>query len=370
MPSALVDIAIFLLLWGLGFLLLWRIEVPSRADIGPTGPDSAVTVIIPARNEEENLGELLQSLQRQSLRAEEIIVVDDHSTDETAQAARVRGVTVIASSDLPPGWHGKPWACWQGAQLSTGEILVFLDADTRLEPDGLLKLVATQTEYGGLVSVQPYHRTERPYEQLAAFFNIITLASIGVFGVFAGHRKPFGAFGPCNVCSRSDYMATGGHVCARGAVVESLPLGQAFLSSGLDLRCLGGKGTIAYRMYHQGPGSLLEGFGKSFALGAKTLPPPIALIITAWLVAGVEPIRHLIQEALNGRQPGVLIWSACYLLFSGQLYWMLTRIGNFHWSTALAYPIPLAFFMHVFLRSFLSAFLFRRVRWKGREIQT
>ena len=364
-----ISLGIFLILWALGFILLGRIEFPASGP-GPGAPQRTVSVIIPARNESANIGELLRSLQRQTYGASEIIVVDDHSTDETGEAARSGGATVIESGDLPTGWCGKPWACWQGARRAGGEILVFLDADTRLELQGLERLVATHAERGGLVSVQPYHLMEHPYEQLAAFFNLITLASLGVFGLFDAHRRPAGAFGPCNVCSRQDYFAVGGHSKASAAVVESLPLGQAFRSSGLDLRCLGGKGAVSFRMYHEGPRSLMEGFGKSFALGAKTLPLAIPVLITAWLCAGVEPIRHLVQETLGGSGIGLLVWSGCYLLFAGQLYWMLIRVGNFRWSTALAYPVPLGFFMHVFLRSLLSAFLFKRVSWKGRVINT
>jgi 4,4'-diaponeurosporenoate glycosyltransferase len=64
------------------------------------------------------------------------------------------------------------------------------------------------------------------------------------------------------------------------------------------------------------------------------------------------------------------VWSAAYLLFAAQLYWMLVRLGNFHWTTALAYPVPLVYFVYVFLRSQLAARLRGQVSWKGRTIDT
>jgi len=364
----LLSVSAFLILWSFGFLLLWHLDVAPL----PTGSDPAphVSAIIPARNEAANLGELLRSLHQQSQPLAEILVVDDNSTDETAQIAHAAGARVVEAASLPAGWCGKPWACWQGAQHASGDLLLFLDADTRLMPDGLQRLIAVHAAGGGLVSVQPFHRMTHPYEQLSAFFNLISLASLGAYGLFRGHRSPAGAFGPCNVCSRDDYFAVGGHQRAAGAVVESLPLGQAFLDVGLDLRCLGGKGAVWFRMYPDGPGALMNGFGKSFALGARHLSVATGLLVTGWLVAGFEPIRHLIQEATAGNAAGFALWSICYLLFAAQLHWMLVQIGNFRRTTALAYPVPLLFFLGVFVRSVLAARITGKVRWKDRVIGT
>jgi len=365
-----LSLALFLLLWCLGFLLLWRVDSPS-----PTVPDCpaasrTVSVIIPARNEASNLGSLLQSLRAQTLPPAEVIVVDDQSTDGTASVALSGGAHVIAAAALPEGWCGKPWACWQGAHRATGAVLAFLDADTRLEPDGLRRLIGTQAESGGLVSVQPYHRMSQPHEQLAAFFNIVSYASLASAGPFGRHRIDAAAFGPCNICTREDYFTAGGHRAAAGAVIESLPLGRAFVEAGLPLRSLGGKGTVWFRMYQGGLHALEEGFGKSFAVGVTQGPPWITLLISGWLIAAFEPIRHLIQAGIVGNADTLAVWSACYLLFAAQLYWMLARLGNFHWTIALGYPVPLVFFVYVFIRAQLIAQLTGKVTWKGRTIDT
>ncbi|MGY6213979.1 glycosyltransferase family 2 protein [Methylolobus aquaticus] len=365
-----LSLALFLLLWCLGFLLLWRVDSPS-----PTVPDCpaasrTVSVIIPARNEAANLGPLLQSLREQTLPPAEVIVVDDQSTDRTASVALSAGARVITTPPLPEGWCGKPWACWQGAHRATGAILAFLDADTRLEPDGLRRLTGTQAEGGGLVSVQPYHRMSQPHEQLAAFFNIVSYASLAPAGPFGRHRMNATAFGPCNICAREDYFTAGGHRAAAGAVIESLPLGRAFVEAGLPLRSLGGKGTVSFRMYQGGLHALEEGFGKSFAVGVTQGPPWITLLISGWLIAAFEPIRHLIQAGIVGNADTLAVWSACYFLFAAQLHWMLARLGNFHWTTALAYPVPLMFFVYVFIRAQLIARLTGKVTWKGRTIDT
>lgn len=366
-PSAL---GIFFLLWTAGFLLLWRIPVPRHGASRTAAQSSPVSVIVPARNEAANLPPLLESLRTQAPPPLEIIVVDDQSADSTGHAARAMGATVVESAPLPEGWLGKPWACWQGARQARGELLVFLDADTRLEPGGLARLAETWSEPGGLLSVQPYHRMEQPYEQLAAFFNVVAMAGLGVFSPWAGRFPSQGAFGPCNVCRRDDYFAVGGHEAARGAVVESLPLGRAFLEAGRPVRCMGGRGTVSFRMYPDGWPALVEGFGKGFALGADATPKAGLLLIVAWICAGFEVLRHGLAALMAGDAMGSLLWSGAYLLFAGQLYWMLARIGSFSRLVAVLYPIPLVFFLGVFLKSLVDTFGLKRVSWKGRSLGT
>ena len=90
----------------------------------------------------------------------------------------------MRSKDLPEGWAGKPWACWQGSQKAAGDIFLFLDADTSLEPEGLSKIVSTYLEKEGLLSIQPFHKMKRRYERLSAIFNIITMAGMNAFTPF------------------------------------------------------------------------------------------------------------------------------------------------------------------------------------------
>jgi 4,4'-diaponeurosporenoate glycosyltransferase len=363
-----VDILIFLLLWSAGFLLLWRIPVPEGGATAAERPP--VSLIVPARNEAGNLPALFDALAAQDLQPLEVLVVDDQSTDGTAAVARARGARVIACTSLPEGWLGKPWACWQGAEAARGEILVFLDADTRLEPGGLARLLNTWAGQGGLLTVQPYHRMVKGYEQLAAFFNLVAMAGLGVFGALPRDRASAAAFGPCSVCRRADYFAADGHRAARGAVVESLALARAFAGAGFPVRCRGGRGTLAFRMYPEGWRSLVEGFGKGFALGAESLPPHRLALIGGWITGGFGALRHGLVALAAGDGLALLAWGACYLLYAGQTFWLLRRIGNFHPLTALAYPVPLLFFLGVFLHSLANTFGRRRVQWKGRSIET
>jgi 4,4'-diaponeurosporenoate glycosyltransferase len=364
-----ISLSLLMVFWIFGFLLLWRIPLLWRKDLAGL-PPAGISVIIPARNEGNRLIPLLQSLEEQSLKPREVILVDDHSEDSTAEIGKRSGSLVIPSADFPEGWTGKPWGCLQGAKQSQGDILVFLDADTVLERDGLEKLVSAFLGKKGLVTVQPYHRMERGYERLSAIFNILVLAGMNTFTPFGAKGKPLGAFGPCNVCSREDYFAVGGHEKVRGEVLESLGLGKEFLKRNLGVHAYGGKGTVSFRMYPEGIRSLVEGFNKGFGIGAWALSPGILFMTVGWVTGGVGIFRHTLHSLLVGDFTWFLQAGALYALYVLQVHWMLRRIGNFGLLAAILFPLPLLFFVGVFTFSFIRIFLRGKVQWKGREVKT
>ena len=202
--------------WLLGWWLLWRLDPPGSAPTGDAArrPEDAtldstlatVSVIIPARDEEANLGALLGDLDHSLNRPAQVVVVDDESADATAAIAEAGGAALVATGGPPPGWAGKAWACWLGAERAGGRILVFLDADVRLAPGALHRVCTEQGRGGGLLSVQPYHVTERPYEQLSLYFNLIGLMAAGEFT--PRRQQARAAFGPCMVCVRDDYLVS------------------------------------------------------------------------------------------------------------------------------------------------------------------
>ena len=355
--------------WFLGFIFLWKIPALKKGK-NLNQLSFKISILIPARNEERTLGQLLHSIAHQTLKPHEIIVIDDHSEDATTEVARRAGGIVMTSTDLPEGWAGKPWACWQGAQKATGDIFLFLDADTFLEPEGLSKIVSTYLEKGGLLSVQPFHKMKRRYERLSALFNLITMAGMNVFTPFGPKLKPTGAFGPCMICSREDYFRVGGHEKARGEVLESLAIGKDFLRSNRKVHCYGGKDTISFRMYPEGFQSLVEGFGKGFGTGANAMSMVSFFMIAGWVFGGVSVTRHVIQSAIMGNPAELVGWLVLDVFYIFQIHWMLFRIGNFGFSTALLFQIPLIFFVVVFVYSIVRIFLVRKVRWKGRDVKT
>ena len=229
-----------LLLWGSGFLILGRIRMRGP-HVATQHSGASLSVIIPARNEEHNLPALLASLNAQSVRPQEIIVVDDASTDRTADVARSFGATVISSQPLPADWRGKTWACQQGADAAHGDTLLFVDADTWIEAFGLERILADKST--GALSAVPYHEVRLPYEQLSVFFNLIMTAA----------TLPDGLFGQMLLVSREDYRRVGGHGAVKGRILENFHLAERFREEGIPLRSIPGKGMLSFRMYPNGP---------------------------------------------------------------------------------------------------------------------
>ena len=330
-------------------------------------------MVVPARDEEANLPRLLASVRRQQPGPAEVVVVDDHSSDATAAVALEGGATVVSPDPLPPGWTGKSWACWTGARSTRSPTLVFLDADTELAPRGLARVLAEHRRRGGLLSVQPFHRVERPYEAMSAFFNLVSMMGVDAFTPVRRRPAPIGAFGPCLVCSRADYITAGGHEAVAGEIVEDVALARRFVEAGLPVACLGGRDTIAFRMYPEGLHQLVEGWTKNFAAGARSTRPATFLLVTAWLSGCITAASGLGVALLRaGRTRGSRVGPAAgrYLAFALQLRWMLRRVGTFGWWPAVVYPAPLACFLAVFARSVGLASRGRAVPWKGRMVPT
>jgi 4,4'-diaponeurosporenoate glycosyltransferase len=361
------DLIIQTVFWFLGFLFLFRIP-RCKGSIGEVKSYPSISVIIPARNEEKSLPILLASLKDQVFNPDEIIVVVSPSEDKTLEIAEQNDVKVIPSEPLPEGWVGKPWACYQGAQVAKGDILVFLDADTRLERNGIKSILDTHFTRGGVTSIQPYHTTKKLYEQLSAFFNIIMMGAMGTCTVFGNLIKPLGLFGPCIVMRREYYLKFGGHEEVKGEVVEDLAIGNRLKKQKIPIHCYGGKNTISFRMYPNGIKELIDGWSKGFATGAVKTYIPILIAIIAWVGGGISATIYSIEAIFSMNTTLILVSTAAYLGFVIQIYWMLFRIGTFKFYTALFYPICLLFFLLLFLYSIFVIFIRKTVRWKGATI--
>ena len=315
-----------------GTALLWRL--PSLPDGKAT--DARVSVIVPARDEAARLPPLLASLRAQTLQPHEVLVVDDGSTDGTGDVALASGAVVVTAEEPPAGWRGKPWACETGVRAATGDVLVLLDADVRLAPDALARLVAEhRRDEGALVSVQPFHVTERPHEQLSAVCNVVAAMA---------SRGARVAFGPCLVTSPAARATAGGFEAVRGEVVEDAALAARFERVRLSF----GGPVVRFRMYEEGLGQLVQGWMKNLAGGARraaVLPSMGATLwVTGALAATVTPL---------------------YALYAAQLLVALRRLGRFRWWAWAAYPVPLVAFVLLFLGSVVAR---RRVRWRGRPL--
>ncbi len=343
--------ALTLVGWLAGWLLAGRVRRLPPVE----GAVPSVSVIVPARDEEDRLPTLLAALAADEppARARELIVVDDGSRDDTAAVADRAGA-IVARTEPPPGWTGKCWACRHGASQATGEVLVFLDADTTPGRGFVDRLATTAAAAGGMVSVQPTHRVERIDERASAVANLVALMA-GTGRGRCGHwwRRPVG-FGPAVAVPRRIYLETGGHELVRADVAEDVALAQAIAARDIPVVAFAdaSQGAIEYRMYPEGGRTLVDGWTKNLAAGASKIAPLRALAVGVWVTGALLAVR----------------WPVAYVLYAGQLVVLLRRAGRFGAATALVYPLPLLIFAGLFARSQWHRGCRRAVSWRGRWV--
>ena len=339
-------------------------RLPDVEDPGALAGGSSISVVIPARNEEQRISILLESLLAQDRAPEEIIVVDDESTDGTVAVCRRYGVRVIAAGDRPAGWVGKTWACSVGAARTHGELLLFLDADVELSVRAIGRLAAAHRAHGGAISVQPYHRTKRLYESFSALFNAQAVTAVGV-----GARAR-GLFGPCILIDRESYDRCGGHEAVRDSVLDDVDFGVACRAHNVPIRTYLGGRAIRYRMYPEGPRAMVNGWTKNFLRGAGATPTRVLLLQSLWIIGAVTAFAQttisLTDSTLAVFTPdqAVLI----YLTFAVLVGLSVRFYGSFGFGVALTFPLHLLFFGYIMLRALWVHARGGSVDWRGREV--
>jgi glycosyltransferase involved in cell wall biosynthesis len=321
-------------------------------------PPMKVSVVIPARDEAENLPNLLASLQDQTLPPAEVVVVDDGSGDGTGEIAARYGARVIRHDELPPGWTGKAWALWDGFHHTTGDIVVFLDADVRLAPGGLEALACARKRAGGAISVVPFYNVPTFGEKLAL---VVQLLGIFVFlSPYEAGKPNRGMYGPCIVATREDYLKIGGHAAVRSEVNEDMALGARFAAAGIPVENYLGGGLVTCRMYPGGARDAAAGLAKSAVRGLVAVGRTTLLLCALW-VAG------LLLTGLFFWRDWVL--AVGLVLYAAQLYRMGRHAGTFGAVMPALHVLSTLFFAVVMLYSLYQTVWLGRVSWKGRQIQ-
>ncbi|WP_207476944.1 glycosyltransferase [Arenibaculum pallidiluteum] len=262
-----------------------------RSPAGTPPPGIAVSVLIPARNEEANIGACLDAVLASRGVAIEAVVMDDGSTDGTAtvvaeRAARDPRVRLERAPPLPPGWVGKQHACRALARAARHDVLLFLDADVRLAPDAVGRAAAFLARSGaGLVSGFPRQVTGSPGERLLVPMIHVLLLGYLPMGRMRRSRAPgLGAgCGQLMLARRDAYEAAGGHGAVPATLHDGVMLPRAFRRAGIATDLFDAAPIASCRMY-RGFAETWEGFSKNATEG---MARPVALPVwTALLLGG------------------------------------------------------------------------------------
>jgi chlorobactene glucosyltransferase len=366
-------------------LVAWRAREflscfePVAADARSSARLPPVTVVIPARNEAANIARCVRSVLAQDYPALRVVVVDDNSTDATPQilaelAAADPRLIVVRGRRLPPGWTGKNFALAQATPYLHGDWLLFLDADTWLEPTAVRAAVLHAAErHLGLLSLVPRQHLLSFWERVVQPVVLLVIALALPLRRLADPRYPQVAYanGQFLLVRRAAYEKVGGHAARRAAVVEDCALARAIKEAGYRVQLADGRGVAHIRMY-RGLRELWEGWSKNSFLGAGRRLRNVGLLLLAVTVVCFAPPLLAAVElralAAGGGAAVGLLAGVALLQVAGVLYlgWRCLREVDVPGAFTLALPLGALLFNALLCYSAYRVLSGRGVTWKGR----
>jgi chlorobactene glucosyltransferase len=233
-----------------------------------------VSILIPARNEERNITDCLISCLNQSYLNKEILVLNDNSSDRTAELLEhfSDNIKIINGSELPEGWLGKNWACHQLSQNAKGEYLLFIDADVRLDDNAVESAISEiNISEAGMISVFPTQIIKSFSEWLIVpLMNWLLLGFLPLLLVYKSKHKSFvAANGQFILWEKNIYQLVGGHTAVKNKPVEDMEFARICKSKGIKIKTLLGNNITFCRMYSNF-NEAVKGFSKNFFPGFNT----------------------------------------------------------------------------------------------------
>jgi chlorobactene glucosyltransferase len=371
-----IPVAVTLILIGMaGIAIVNTLLFPRLGQAGHPDTQPKVSILIPARNEAAVIGRTLRSLLVQSYRNFEIIVLDDQSTDDTAEtvhglaedSARVR---LIKGRPLPVGWLGKNWACQQLADTAEGEWLVFSDADVTWRPDALAALVAEMSRTrADLLAIWPTQRTDTWAERLTV--PLMALVVLGYLPRPLVHHTPWRAFaavnGQCLAFRRRAYETVGGHYVVQGEVLEDVILARHLKAEGSRLRMADGADQINCRMYSNWP-TVRDGYAKNILAGyGGRISFLLLATLFHWLVF-LLPWVWLAFGGLLPGQPGWPIWPLALVGLGIGIRALTAAATRQRIIDALLMPVSVLLMTRIALQAIWWQWRYGGPLWKGRII--
>ena len=336
-----------------------------RQPLTNTGPkDSALlSILVPARNEEQNIGNLLNALKEIPDSNIEILICNDASTDETESIVKEHmkhdeRVRLIQAGPLPEGWSGKNHACDTLAKEARGSYMLFIDADVILKDNILNDALAYSRKHRlGLLSVFPQQIMKTRGELCSVpIMNYILLTLLPLIFV---KKSPFkqhcAANGQFMLFDAQIYKQHEPHRTFRSSIIEDITIAKYYKSHHLKVACITGDKRIQCRMYTSYQ-EATQGFSKNIFMFFGNIPP---LAFLFWLCAACGILPVLMQSLLLGLiyAAGMLAVQAIYAFTCKQKVWL----------TILCFPAHLFCMLQIMLKA-CSAKRKRNSEWKGRNI--
>jgi len=365
-----------------------RVALTPHAWNGPNDPVNAplVSVIVPARDEEDDIAPCIRSLARQDYPRFEIIVVDDNSSDDTPHileklCQHIPNLRVIPGRNLPRGWTGKNYALFQGVRYAKGDWLLFTDADTRHHPytvsTALAYALSTRTDF---LSLTPRQQAAGFWERV--FWPMLTGCFASATNGFARPKRACDAraHGAFILTRRIAYEKAGGHAMVRHIVLEDDALAGIVWEAGFSTRLAAGEDIFTVRMFRSLK-DIWHGYGKNLFQSLSGRPSGGPWVLTTFLLSLIG--AWLFTFALSSAEwwwlahgllsTGDHLFAAALALTAADLFLTLVYFGSISYGLRIppwyAFTAPLGglLLLAIFARSVYGFWGCRPVPWKGRS---
>lgn len=328
--------------------------------------EPTISAIVPARNEELNIANCVRSLALQP-EVLEILVINDQSTDRTAEIVReltgeIPNLRLLEASDPPAGWVGKNNAVWLGAKNAKGKWLLFTDADTTLSAGATAKAFQIATENSAaLVSFSPEQTLASWYEKAIIPFVYCRLARrFSYADVNNPKSRAAAANGQFLLIQRKTYEAVGGHAAVAGEVLEDVSLARRVKQDSWGIWFGPGTGYVSARMYRSFS-QMWSGWRKNLY---QLMAGPSGSVFNEFEAA--FPWMTFVILLFGIKFPLATFVAMVLLLFRQISYGMELARNQFPFKFIIYY-IPAVFLYAGVLIASYRSYSRGKVAWKGRE---
>ncbi|MEG3582261.1 MAG: glycosyltransferase [Chloroflexota bacterium] len=335
--------------------------------------EALVSILIPARNEQENIKRCLYSLFDQDYNNIEIIVLDDESDDDTFSLVKKisqedNRLRVVKGTSVPKSWTGKNWACHQLSKLAKGDFYLFVDADTKLQATLINETISEMKRSDiDLISLFPKRITSTLVDKIISI--TIGWLIFSCLPLLLANKNPMfsSAFGQFLLFRRGAYKSIGGHEGIKSKILDDFELGRSITRNGLVLKLFDGTDRISTFSYSSEK-EALDGFSKSIFPFFNNRIMPFLILWVLFLSSSMIPFIVLFGDLVDirlSRSKEVmtyLIWGSL------TISWVISSYRSKQGITyGLLFPIVTIVTALLGIFSVLS-FAYRNVRWKDRNV--
>jgi glycosyltransferase involved in cell wall biosynthesis len=343
----------------------------SEWDRCPSGPveKRRVSIIVPACNEEADIGQTLTQLLLLDYDNYEVIAVDDRSTDLTgeimdrvaATAIRKGILQVIHVETLPPGWLGKPHAMWAAAQRATGDWLLFTDADVLFRPDSVRRaLVYAEQKSADHLVLFPRIVMKQPGEKMMiAFFQALFVFGHRPWKVADPKAKDHIGVGAFNLIRRSVYEQIGTYQALRFEVVDDMKLGKVVKQAGYAQRNVFGEDLVSL-YWAKGALGVVRNLTKNFFAVLSFQAWRVVLCCIGLAFLNLMPFVGVFLAPGWARVPYAIALASIFLIYLGMSG--KSSIPPYYF---VLHPVSTALFLYTLVRSMLLTLRQGGIVWRG-----